>query len=139
VATRTWHYAASKVGVVSITRSAAQALAAYRNCICPGAVDTPLWKKIHAEWSELEGWQPGEACSARPRQPGVRKHAHNENAKYYDYYNGGMPDLLEVSVPISVIKQRNDCSSLDGTAGPQAFDARGLPAFERGRHRIPLP
>ena len=39
------HYAASKAGVVSITRTAAQVLAAYRitsNCICPGAVDTPM-------------------------------------------------------------------------------------------------
>jgi hypothetical protein len=43
------HYAASKAGVVSITRTAAQVLAAHRinsNCICPGAVDTPMWRKI---------------------------------------------------------------------------------------------
>src|SRR4249919_3858762 len=45
------HYAASKAGVVSITRTAAQVLAAHRitsNCVCPGAVDTPMWKKIAA-------------------------------------------------------------------------------------------
>jgi meso-butanediol dehydrogenase / (S,S)-butanediol dehydrogenase / diacetyl reductase len=62
------HYAASKAGVVSITRTAAQALAAYRitsNCICPGAVDTPMWRKIDAEWSEIEGWQTGEAWKRR--------------------------------------------------------------------------
>ena len=62
------HYAASKAGVVSITRSAAQALAAHRitsNCVCPGAVDTPMWKKIDAEWSALEGWQTGEAWTRR--------------------------------------------------------------------------
>jgi len=62
------HYAASKAGVVSITRSAAQALAAHRitsNCVCPGAVDTPMWKKIDAEWGALEGWQSGEAWKRR--------------------------------------------------------------------------
>jgi len=62
------HYAASKAGVVSISRSAAQALAPHRitsNCICPGAVDTPMWKKIDSEWSALEGWQTGEAWKRR--------------------------------------------------------------------------
>src|SRR5262249_11904233 len=62
------HCAASKAGVVSITRSAAQVLAPYRitsNCICPGAVDTPMWRKIDAEWSELEGWKTGEAWKRR--------------------------------------------------------------------------
>src|SRR5215469_2925156 len=53
------HYAASKAGVVSITRTAAQVLATDRitsNCVCPGAVDTPMWRKIDAEWTEIEGW-----------------------------------------------------------------------------------
>jgi meso-butanediol dehydrogenase/(S,S)-butanediol dehydrogenase/diacetyl reductase len=62
------HYAASKAGVVSITRSAAQVLAPYRitsNCICPGAVDTPMWTKIDAEWGKLEGWETGEAWRRR--------------------------------------------------------------------------
>jgi meso-butanediol dehydrogenase/(S,S)-butanediol dehydrogenase/diacetyl reductase len=62
------HYAASKAGVVSITRTAAQVLAADRitsNCICPGAVDTPMWKKIDAEWSKYEGWEIGEAWRRR--------------------------------------------------------------------------
>jgi meso-butanediol dehydrogenase/(S,S)-butanediol dehydrogenase/diacetyl reductase len=62
------HYAASKAGVASITRTAAQALAPYRitsNCICPGAVDTPMWKTIDAEWGALEGWQTGEAWKRR--------------------------------------------------------------------------
>jgi meso-butanediol dehydrogenase / (S,S)-butanediol dehydrogenase / diacetyl reductase len=31
----------------------------------PGAVDTPMWRKIDAEWSELEGWQIGEAWKRR--------------------------------------------------------------------------
>ena len=62
------HYAASKAGVVSITRSAAQVLAAYKitsNCICPGAVDTPMWRKIDAEWTKIEGWEIGEAWKRR--------------------------------------------------------------------------
>src|SRR6266545_647381 len=45
-------YAASKAGVVSITRSAAQVFASRRvtsNCICPGAVDTAMWKQIDRE------------------------------------------------------------------------------------------
>ena len=66
------HYAASKAGVVSITRTAAQVLAADRitsNCICPGAVDTPMWRKIDAEWTKIEGWEIGEAWKRAPRNP----------------------------------------------------------------------
>ena len=62
------HYAASKAGVASVTRTAAQVLAPDRitsNCICPGAVDTPMWKKIDAEWSKLEGLHVGEAWKRR--------------------------------------------------------------------------
>jgi meso-butanediol dehydrogenase / (S,S)-butanediol dehydrogenase / diacetyl reductase len=62
------HYSASKAGVISITRTAAQVLAPDRitsNCVCPGAVDTPMWTKIDAEWSKVEGWQTGEAWKRR--------------------------------------------------------------------------
>jgi meso-butanediol dehydrogenase/(S,S)-butanediol dehydrogenase/diacetyl reductase len=62
------HYAAAKAGVISITRTAAQSLAAAKitsNCICPGVVDTPLWKQLDAEWGEIEGWQTGEAWKRR--------------------------------------------------------------------------
>jgi meso-butanediol dehydrogenase / (S,S)-butanediol dehydrogenase / diacetyl reductase len=62
------HYAASKAGVVSVTRTAAQVLAPMKitsNCICPGVVDTPLWKQIDADWTEIEGWQSGEAWKRR--------------------------------------------------------------------------
>src|SRR4029450_9358702 len=51
------HYGASKAGVVSITRTAAQVLAPHRitsNCICPGAVDTPMWQQLDAEERKLE-------------------------------------------------------------------------------------
>src|SRR6266542_3411977 len=62
------HYAASKAGVISVTRTAAQVLAPLKitsNCICPGVVDTPLWARIDAEWAELEGWEIGEAWKRR--------------------------------------------------------------------------
>jgi meso-butanediol dehydrogenase/(S,S)-butanediol dehydrogenase/diacetyl reductase len=62
------HYSASKAGVVSITRTAAQVLAPSKitsNCICPGVVDTPMWKKIDADWAEIEGWELGEAWKRR--------------------------------------------------------------------------
>jgi meso-butanediol dehydrogenase/(S,S)-butanediol dehydrogenase/diacetyl reductase len=62
------HYAATKAGVVSVTRTAAQALAPHKitsNCICPGVVDTPLWRKLDADWAEIEGWEVGEAWRRR--------------------------------------------------------------------------
>src|SRR5207244_4578607 len=57
-------YSASKAGVSSLTRSAAQALAADRitsNCVCPGAVDTAMWEQIDRVWGALHGWAPREA------------------------------------------------------------------------------
>jgi len=61
-------YNASKAGVVSITRTAATVLAPDRitsNCICPGAVDTPMWTRIDADWAEIEGLPLGEAWRRR--------------------------------------------------------------------------
>ncbi len=61
-------YSASKAGVVSLTRSAAQAFAADRitsNCVCPGAVDTAMWAQIDQEWGALQGWARGEAWKRR--------------------------------------------------------------------------
>jgi meso-butanediol dehydrogenase/(S,S)-butanediol dehydrogenase/diacetyl reductase len=61
-------YSASKAGVISLTRSAAQALAADRitsNCVCPGAVDTPMWEQIDGELARLHGWAPREAWKKR--------------------------------------------------------------------------
>lgn len=63
-------YSASKAGVVSLTRSAAQALARdliTSNCICPGAVETPMWEQIDREWGALEGLGQGEAWKRRIR------------------------------------------------------------------------
>jgi len=61
-------YSATKAGVISLTRSAAQALAADRitsNCVCPGAVDTAMWEQIDREWGALHGWGPREAWQRR--------------------------------------------------------------------------
>ena len=61
-------YSASKAGVISLTRSAAQALAHDRitsNCVCPGAVDTAMWEQIDREWGALHGWGPREAWKKR--------------------------------------------------------------------------
>jgi meso-butanediol dehydrogenase/(S,S)-butanediol dehydrogenase/diacetyl reductase len=63
-------YSASKAGVISLTRSAAQVLASHRvtsNCVCPGAVDTAMWHQIDREWAALEGWTEGEAWKRRIR------------------------------------------------------------------------
>jgi NAD(P)-dependent dehydrogenase (short-subunit alcohol dehydrogenase family) len=63
-------YSASKAGVVSLTRSAAQALAPDRitsNCVCPGAVETAMWEQIDQEWGKLEGLGSGEAWKRRIR------------------------------------------------------------------------
>lgn len=61
-------YSASKAGVISLTRSAAQALAGDRitsNCVCPGAVDTAMWAQLDQELGALHGLQPREAWQRR--------------------------------------------------------------------------
>lgn len=61
------HYAASKASVISITQSAAMALAPYNitvNAVCPGIVPTPMWQQIDEERGKLFGAQPGEAMAA---------------------------------------------------------------------------
>lgn len=61
------HYAASKAAIISITQSAALALAPYRinvNAICPGIVPTPMWEQIDQERAQLFGAKPGEVVDA---------------------------------------------------------------------------
>ena len=63
-------YSASKAGVISLTRSAAQVFAPDRitsNCVCPGAVETPMWTQIDKEWGAMQGWGEGEAWKRRIR------------------------------------------------------------------------
>src|SRR5205085_3865321 len=57
-------YSASKAGVISLTRSAAHALAAHRitaNCVCPRAFGTAMWEQVHPEGGALHGWGPRDA------------------------------------------------------------------------------
>jgi meso-butanediol dehydrogenase/(S,S)-butanediol dehydrogenase/diacetyl reductase len=58
-------YCASKFAVISLTQSAARALAADKitvNGFSPGVVDTPLWEQLDREHIELgESSKPGEA------------------------------------------------------------------------------
>jgi NAD(P)-dependent dehydrogenase (short-subunit alcohol dehydrogenase family) len=57
------HYAASKAAVISITRSAALALARYNinvNAVCPGIVLTAMWQEIDQANQIMRGLAPGE-------------------------------------------------------------------------------
>lgn len=57
------HYSASKTAVISITKSAALALAPYGinvNAICPGLVPTPMWAEIDRTHAQAKGLEPGE-------------------------------------------------------------------------------
>jgi meso-butanediol dehydrogenase/(S,S)-butanediol dehydrogenase/diacetyl reductase len=61
------HYAASKAAIISLTQSAALALAPYRinvNAVCPGIVPTPMWQQIDRDRGELFGARPGEAMAS---------------------------------------------------------------------------
>ena len=61
------HYAASKAAVISLTQSAALALAPYRinvNAVCPGIVVTPMWRQIDKDRAAMLGVQPGDAMTA---------------------------------------------------------------------------
>ena len=58
------HYAAAKAAVISITRSAALALARYNinvNAVAPGVAPTQMWVQIDRERGEIFGTKPGEA------------------------------------------------------------------------------
>lgn len=60
-------YAASKMGVISVTRSAALAFAPHNilvNALCPGIVPTPMWDQIDNERARLFGYEPGSARAA---------------------------------------------------------------------------
>lgn len=62
------HYAASKAAVVSITQSAAVALAPHGiriNAICPGVVETPMWDQIDRESTTQFGVPLGSARQER--------------------------------------------------------------------------
>ncbi len=62
-------YAASKAAVINITQTAAQEFAPRLtvNSICPGPVDTEMWKQIDQEWSEQERRPLGSVWQDRVR------------------------------------------------------------------------
>jgi meso-butanediol dehydrogenase/(S,S)-butanediol dehydrogenase/diacetyl reductase len=62
-------YAASKAAAISITQSAAHALApeVTVNAICPGVVDTEMWRQIDGEWTQIEQRPVGAAWQDRIR------------------------------------------------------------------------
>jgi NAD(P)-dependent dehydrogenase (short-subunit alcohol dehydrogenase family) len=60
-------YCASKAGVISLTRSAALALAPYSitvNAVCPGVVETPMWERVSTAQGHYEG-RPAEEVRRR--------------------------------------------------------------------------
>lgn len=62
-------YASSKAVAISVTRSAAMELAPAINvnAICPGVVETEMWKQIDREWSEIDKRPLGSAFQDRIR------------------------------------------------------------------------
>lgn len=62
-------YAASKAAAISITQSAAMGLApkVTVNAICPGVVDTEMWRTIDREWTQSDGRAAGSAWQDRIR------------------------------------------------------------------------
>jgi len=57
------HYAASKTAIISITQSAALALAPYNinvNAVAPGVVPTAMWQQIDRQCSHIFGAEPGQ-------------------------------------------------------------------------------
>jgi meso-butanediol dehydrogenase/(S,S)-butanediol dehydrogenase/diacetyl reductase len=62
-------YAASKAAAISITQSAAHALApeVTVNAICPGVVDTEMWRQIDSEWTRIDRRPIGAAWQDRIR------------------------------------------------------------------------
>jgi len=72
-------YRASKAAVISLTQSAAISFAPLVtvNAICPGLVETDMWKRMDRDWTALQGMAQGEAWKqrvamvpmGRPQQP----------------------------------------------------------------------
>jgi meso-butanediol dehydrogenase/(S,S)-butanediol dehydrogenase/diacetyl reductase len=76
------HYAASKAAIISITQSAALALAPYRinvNAVCPGIVPTPMWTQIDQDRAQLFGAREGEAMAAFVQQVPLKRAATPED------------------------------------------------------------
>jgi NAD(P)-dependent dehydrogenase (short-subunit alcohol dehydrogenase family) len=76
------HYAATKAAIISITQSAALALAPYRinvNAVCPGIVPTPMWTQIDQDRGRLFGAKEGDAMAAFIQQVPLKRAATPED------------------------------------------------------------
>jgi len=83
------HYAASKAAVISITQSAALALAPYGinvNAVSPGVVRTPLWVKLDKERARLTGAKQGESMTAFLAKVPLRRAATPEEVAASIYF-----------------------------------------------------
>lgn len=61
------HYRASKAALISLTQSTAFTFAPQItvNAICPGLVETDMWKQMDRDLTALQGVQPGQAWQQR--------------------------------------------------------------------------
>ncbi|UUZ69861.1 glucose 1-dehydrogenase [Polaromonas sp. P2-4] len=61
------HYRASKAAVISLTQSAAFTFAPQItvNAICPGLVETDMWKRMDRDWTQLQGVEAGQVWQQR--------------------------------------------------------------------------
>ena len=76
------HYAATKAAVISITRSAALALAPYNinvNAVAPGIAPTQMWDEIDAQRAQMLNLQPGEAYARALERIPLRRAATPED------------------------------------------------------------
>jgi NAD(P)-dependent dehydrogenase (short-subunit alcohol dehydrogenase family) len=65
------HYNASKAAVIAITKTWARIAAPHGvrvNCVCPGMIETEMWKMIDIEWGQMLGKDRGETWSERITQ-----------------------------------------------------------------------
>jgi NAD(P)-dependent dehydrogenase (short-subunit alcohol dehydrogenase family) len=72
------HYAASKAGIISVTRSAAVALAPHIrvNTICPGMIATPMWDQLEEEWSDLMSMDRAEVARRQAERAPLKRAGH---------------------------------------------------------------
>jgi meso-butanediol dehydrogenase / (S,S)-butanediol dehydrogenase / diacetyl reductase len=76
------HYAATKAAVISITRSAALALAPYNinvNAVAPGIAPTQMWDEIDAQRAKMFNTEPGEAYARALERIPLRRAATPED------------------------------------------------------------
>jgi meso-butanediol dehydrogenase/(S,S)-butanediol dehydrogenase/diacetyl reductase len=85
-------YAASKAAAISITQSAAMGLApeVTVNSICPGVVDTAMWRQIDQEWTQSDGRPVGSAWEDRVNVIPIKRAAKPEDVTGMAVYLGSI-------------------------------------------------